>query len=243
MDVELKFGNKTVNPDIRMLGDMTEVIYDRKWLDNAGDIRLYYMYRDLALNEEDRGILRGENLRYDITIIPPNNLGSEFVKTAGHYHPKVPGTDLSYTEIYEVLEGRAHYLLQKLEENRITDAVLVRAEAGDMVIIPPNYGHITINPSEEALRMANFVSDRFSSIYDPIKEKCGGVYFELVNGEFIWNENYENRPELRFIKAKNLRGFDITKSRDMYSLIKKPGKLRFLNAPQKFMTLLNRVLD
>ena len=29
-------------------------------------------------------------LRYDITVIYPGLIGSEYVKTLGHYHPKVP---------------------------------------------------------------------------------------------------------------------------------------------------------
>lgn len=243
MGNELRFGDSITEPDIRMLSGMREVVYDREWLKNARDVELYYMYRDLALSDEDKKILRKENLRYDITLIPPHTLGNEFVKTAGHYHPRVPGTDLSYTEIYAVLEGKAHYLLQRLGKNRITDAVLVKAEKGDKVVIPPDYGHITINPSKEELRMANFVSDRFSSVYEPIKEKHGGAYFELIDGKFIRNENYVELPDLRFLKAKDLKDFSITRSEWMYNLIKEPEKLGFLNKPQDFMALFEFVLD
>ena len=42
-------------------------------------------------------------------------LGLEYTKTVGHYHPQIPGTDISYPEIYQVLEGSATYLLQKVE--------------------------------------------------------------------------------------------------------------------------------
>ncbi|RLI92456.1 MAG: glucose-6-phosphate isomerase [Candidatus Altiarchaeales archaeon] len=243
MGNELRFGDNIIEPDIRMLSDMKEVIYDREWLKGAQDVELYYMYRGLALNDRDREILRREHLRYDITVIPPYNLGNEFVKTAGHYHPKVSGTDLSYTEIYEVLEGRAHYLLQRLEKGGIRDVVLVRAEKGDKVVIPPDYGHITINPSERELRMANFVSDRFSSVYEPIREKGGGAYFELIDGSFIRNKNYEELPDLRFLKARDLKEFGIEKSREMYSLIETPERLRFLDKPQDFTDLFEFVLD
>ncbi len=232
---ELEFGGKIYKPDVRLLSDMSDVIYDREWLQDARDVQLYYMYRDLALTDSDREILRKENLRYDITLIPPNSLGREFVKTAGHYHPKIPGSGLSYTEIYEVLEGRAHYLLQERIADEITDVVLVKAEKGDKVIIPPNYGHITINPTNTLLKMANLVSDRFSSIYEPIKEKHGGAYFELTNGEFIQNNNYKNLPLLRFMEARDLSEFGITK--DIYSLIENTGALGFLNNPSDFMEL------
>jgi glucose-6-phosphate isomerase len=242
MGNELRFGDNIIEPDIRMLSDMQEVVYDRTWLENSSDIELYYMYRDLALDDTDRRILRNANLRYDITMIPPRRLGKEFVKTAGHYHPKVSGTDLSYTEIYEVLEGEAHYLLQKLEKNKITDAVLIKAVKGDKVVIPPDYGHVTINPSEKELRMANLVSDRFSSVYKQFKEKGGGAYFELSDGGFVRNSNYKKLPDLRFLKAKNLRKFGIEKKRWMYGLIKEPEKLGFLNKPQDFMELWRYIL-
>ena len=238
---ELKFGDSTVNPDIRMLSDMNDVIYDREWLTTADDIELYYMYRDLALNEKDREIMRNENLRYDITIIPANNLGREFVKTAGHYHPEIDRTGLSYTEIYEVIEGEAHYLLQKLEDDRIMDVVLVRAKKGDKIIIPPNYGHITINPSKETLVMANYVSNKFSSIYDPIRKKGGGVYFELTDGSFVKNDNYNSPSVMKIVKGPKLNKFGIKKSMKMYNLIKKPEVLKFLNEPQKYIDLFNAI--
>ncbi len=145
---ELLFGNTKVAPDVRRLSNMKEVVYDREFLAKSKDIDLYYMYRDLALSRKDREAMQSEDLRYDITIIPPRMLGTEYVKTLGHYHPIVPGTTLSYTELYEVLEGEAHYLLQKEEKGKITDVVLVKAGKGDKVIMSPNYGHVTIKSLE-----------------------------------------------------------------------------------------------
>ena len=72
---------------------------------------LYFMYREVARREE-REEIRRRGLRYDITVIKPGLLGSEYIKTAGHYHPFKPGTGLTYPEVYEVLYGRGHYLLQ-----------------------------------------------------------------------------------------------------------------------------------
>lgn len=228
----LRFGGSLIEPEIRMLSDMNDVIYDQKWLKKSPDIELYYMYRDLALDEDDRRIMKKENLRYDITIMPPKMLGREYIKTLGHYHPLIQRTRLSYAEIYEVLKGKAHYLLQKLENSRIKDVILIEADVNDKVVIPPNYGHITINPSKKELKMANFVNNKFSPVYDPIKEKHGGAYFELTDG-FKRNENYENVPELRKVKAKELSEHGFRRSDNMYFLIRKDvKKLEFLNKPQ-----------
>jgi len=57
-------------------------------------------------------------------------MGIEFVKTAGHYHPLIEGTGYTYPEIYEVLSGVAHYLLQKSENLKITDVIIVKPRKG-----------------------------------------------------------------------------------------------------------------
>ena len=231
---ELTFGSKSAKPDVRRLSDIKDVVYDKEFLKNSKDIDLYYMYRDLALSKKDRDAMKEEDLRYDITVIPPGMLGVEYTKTLGHYHPIAPGTDLSYTEIYEILEGEAHYLLQKEEKGKITDVVLVKAGKGDKIIMPPNYGHVTINPGRKELKMSNLVSGKFSSVYQPYKDKQGGAYFELQKG-FVSNRNYGKLPELRIVKAKNVPELGLKRSKEIYSLVRNGiKKLGFLNRPQDY---------
>ena len=95
MEINLR-GKK---PDIRYLDDMREVLYDKKWAKKAPNLELYYMYR---------GLKKKNGLRYDITLISPQMLGKEFVKTKGHEH-------LNLGEVYIVLEGEAIFLIQKRE--------------------------------------------------------------------------------------------------------------------------------
>ncbi len=239
---KLDFGSREYDPDIRFLSDMMDVLFDKEWLqtvEKPESIPLYYMYRDLSLNEEDRRLIKENNLRYDITIIPPSNLGREYVKTAGHFHPNVGGTGLSFTEIYQVLEGVAHYLLQKNEGNTVVDAVLFEASQGDKVIIPPGYGHITINPSDKELRMANWVSSLFSSEYGEIKKKHGGAFFELAGEGFVANNEYLRLPELRRLKVEE----HIDLGEDMYYIIREsPESLGFLNKPQDYEELFEDLL-
>lgn len=239
----LEFGGNSVTPDIRKLSDMKDVIYDINWLKTTPDFDLYYMYRDLALNKKESSLITDQGLRYDITVIPPQNLGREFVKTAGHYHPLVNGTDYTYPEVYEVLEGVAHYLLQKCENDAIVDVVMIKATEGDKVIVPPNYGHVTINPSEKELKMANWVSRNFSSIYGPYKKGGGAAYFELNDGEIIRNENYDHNPDIRYLKPNNISKIGFDKNKNMYSLIEDLEKLSYLNKPQDYGWLWDLVLN
>lgn len=243
MGHELKFGKRTVSPTVRTLEEMKDVVYDKRFLTNASmDMELYYMFRDVSKNEEDANKIQERGLRYDITIIPPNKLGVEFVKTAGHYHPYPSSSKLTYPEIYEVLEGEAHYLLQKREHEeergieRITDVIVVKARKGDKIVVSPNYGHVTINPSETTLKMANWVARAFSSIYEPIKKSGGAAYFELTTGEFIKNDHYEEVPDIRFSQPEDTwpKDLELGKCSEMYELLKEPEKLDFLINPDRW---------
>ena len=237
----LIFGDKMQDPEIRMLSDLKEVLMERTIL-QEGDRELYYMYRDLAMSQKDREILSEHRLRYDITVMPPNTLGREYVKTLGHYHPPVPETDLSYPEVYEVLKGEPHYLLQKQEGVNVTDVVLIRACTGDKVIIPPNYGHVTINASNKELKMANWVSTDFSSLYEPYIERCGAAYYMTKNGLFV-NPHYGNVPEVREIQPKSLGDIGLEGGKEMYGLVHTIEQLDFLNRPQDFTWIFEDVFS
>lgn len=243
MDLPLTFGDRVVQPDVRRLSDMRELLFDRSFADHADDMDLYFMYRDLYLSRRDHEILKEADLRYDITIIPPLLLGCEYVKTAGHYHPPAGKEGVTYPEVYEVLEGEAHYLLQRLEGSSITDVVIVEAAERDKVLIPPGYGHITINPSNKRLKMANLVSRSFSSIYEPIVRKRGGAYFETIDG-FVKNKLYGELPPIRFIKPRDMPEFGLIKAKEIYGLIRKDIEcLEFLTNPAAFIDKFEKILE
>jgi glucose-6-phosphate isomerase len=246
MAVTMKFGDNVTVADVRKLHDMEDVVFDREWFEKTDEINrdMYYMFRDLARSAADLEIIKSHHLRYDITSIPPGMLGSEYTKTLGHYHPKVPGTDVSYPEIYQVLEGSATYLLQKVEpgeEDIVLDVAVIKAEKGDLVLVPPGYGHVTINSSEKTLEMANWVCRDFSSVYEPIKRLSGASYFLLKDG-FAKNPLYRDIPSIRDITPLSSDEFGLNSRESMYELIYYPDRLRFLTAPQDFMGFLAGVL-
>lgn len=241
---------------------MREVLLDPSFLHYADLKRpVYFMYRGLFLSERDGALLKERGLRYDITVIPPGTLGREFVKTLGHYHPPVPGSGMTYPELYEVLEGEAHYLLQTVAGGAtagdppgaaapastgppplpggLKDAVLVRAKAGDKVLIPPGYGHVTINPSRKVLRMANLVADGFQSLYEPYRRAGGAAYYETSDGKFAPNPRLAPSPPLR--EAKPAR--EVARGGEIYGWLRKaPDELAFLTRPREFADLWRRVL-
>jgi glucose-6-phosphate isomerase len=192
---------------------------------------VYYMYRNLARSVLDRNWLTEHQLRFDITVIPPREICGEFIKTKGHYHPNNP-SGIGYPEIYEVLAGEAHYLIQ---DRDCSDAVMITACAGEIVVVPPEYGHVTINPSKTTvLQMANIVSSRFSSNYQRYEAHKGAAYFEMVKEGFVLNPAYPKHPHLRLVKAQRLAGVRNMIADTLYDLIEKRDPvLEFLNYPEK----------
>ncbi len=239
-----EFGGKMdiqkLTPNIRYLAEMTDVLFDKEWAMNISDLKLYYMYRDLAMNKKDRERIEKAKLRYDITIMVPLMLGKEYNKTAGHDHPLVPDTNITYPELYQVLSGEIIFLLQDSINDSIRDIYAIKAIKGDKVIVPPNYEHIMINATEKEAKTANWVCRDFgSNLYKPFRQKQGFSYFALKgeDGEIKWekNKNYQDIPELKFIKPNQwLEKFKIDKEEEIYFLIKDIKKLDFLKNPQKY---------
>jgi glucose-6-phosphate isomerase len=211
-------------PDARTGAQMQAVLADPAC---TADHPLYFMYRDVAMDAADRGWLKSHDLRFDITVIPPATLCGEYVKTKGHYHPASPEGP-AYPELYQVLAGTAHYLLQ---DRDLTDAVVVRAGEGDAVLIPPGYGHVTINPGAETLVMANLVSTRFSSEYGFFEEYRGAAYYELIGEEWVENPRYPLHPPLRFREAGEIPALCIRHGSPIYDLVGRYSCLSYLNEP------------
>jgi glucose-6-phosphate isomerase len=171
-----------LKPDVRHLDEIRDLLYDKEWANTAPNLELYYMYR----------ILKEENgLRYDITRIPAKMLGSEFVKTKGHTHAGF------YGEIYAVLEGEGYFLFQKGDGEKIEDVCVTHAGKGEIIAVPPGYGHVTINPSNTELKLANWVKKEDKGNFSLFEEMHGACYYYTTQG-WIKNENYKNVPPLRF---------------------------------------------
>ncbi len=203
---KLYFEGVELSPQVRLLREMESVCLDKEFFAGADKNRVqYYMFRGIA-KKEDVELFKSPplELSYDITIIPAFELGREFNKTVGHYHPKSP-SGTRYAEIYEVLEGEAHSLQQRLDDEtgRVDDVMLVTAKKGEKIVVPSGYGHNSINPSSKTLVLAN-ITGVFKSEYDPYRLKEGGAYYELIDDSPVPNEKYPDLPMIKIINAMDL---------------------------------------
>jgi glucose-6-phosphate isomerase len=104
LDIKLDFekarlifgeGLNSSQPGVRSLEEMKEVLLDKNITEPK---ELYDMHRDVYCLG-DKPLLEKNKLRYDVTLIKPDPLGRELMKTAGHYHPQ------DFGELYEVVYG------------------------------------------------------------------------------------------------------------------------------------------
>ncbi len=180
-------------PSVRTMGDLTKVARNRDLKVDTEEIA-YWMYRDVALPEH-RPIIAQYSLRFDITVMKNFLLGDEYGKTSGHYHPNF------YPEIYGVLYGKAIYVSQKSSEKdplKVEVFTATEVKPYELWVSPPLHGHTTINKEPQTLVMANWVSNKFQSLYGPMESACGAAY-HLVKTEkgprWIPNPAYKSIPK------------------------------------------------
>lgn len=218
---------------IRTLAQMQEVILDKGIQEPK---ELYYMYRDVY-GISHKPLLDKYKLRYDLTLIKPDCLGRELMKTAGHYHPGIFG------ELYEVVYGRCFCLLQRpntADHRTIEEVIVCKAGAGQKIVIPPGFGHILINPGPDYLVTSNWVSSNFSSEYELYKQAKGAAYLVLKSSigelEIIANPYFKKLPKIKFVRpSEHIDKFGLVENSPIYPLIiQDAAKLDFLNRPLDF---------
>ncbi len=174
-------------PDVRRLKDMLSVLADPEWAKTANlDLPVYYMHR--AITQKD-------DLRYDITIIPPLMLGQEYNKTLGHYH-------LGTAELYIILQGEALFLAQEriaAKDDQIADCWFAKAVVGQSFAIPKTSAHFTINAADCPLVMANWIKTDCKNDYEPVAKMAGACYYYTING-WLKNQRYSKIPQLRQVQ-------------------------------------------
>lgn len=239
-EIEEKLGINAIDPDLRTGADMQSVMRNQKDCKLDPDLICYEMYRDRYATKQDHSWLLEHDLRYDVTVIFPHIICGEYNKTKGHYHP-LSSHELTYPELYEVISGQAIYLMQTKD---LSDIVAVYAKAGEAVLIPPNYGHVTINPStSDTLIMANIVSSRFTSIYDDYENRCGAVYYYLSDGTFVKNDAYLHTiSPLRTTHAHHMNIPQAFPKRSIYSLIGNENIVQFFHDPSTYQEELKDLL-
>ncbi len=221
-DSELFVDGKQHPKDVRKLSELEDVMMEEPEIDMIGDLEMYYMYRSVRSSG---------NIRFDITVIPPRVVDKEYAKTFGHEHPEAePG--ITYPEVYQVLKGKAVFILQQKNRNGSVNASIISAVENDVLLIPPNFGHVTINPGKDPLVLSNLVCSDFSSLYEDFRKNKGAAYYYLDGGDVQQNPNYfiQNTERMSAQEFNQRYGFpkcdlleQFSEGSDRFEFLVRPG--------------------
>ena len=178
----------------RTLGEMIPVLMESPEIKD--DSPVYWVFSNVSKKWEN------------MTVISPGNLGKEFPKTYGHYHP----TDT--VEKYKLLSGQGLLIMQKRKfvdddwkDNQIEKVYFVEFLPGDEINITSEWGHSWSNISSEPLvTLDDWKDGHKESDYEPMKKLQGMSYYLISkNGqaEFVTNKNYKDLPKPEWITASD----------------------------------------
>lgn len=235
-------GNQRIvwdGPGERRFDDLRAVIASPDAVDAIADQVAYLTYRDVRHVDETG--LAANGLRYDITVTLPGTVDGEYVKTAGHYHALAPN-GVSWPEIYDVLSGSAVFVLQRAVEDPAGDPAIDRAVAvvagpGDRLVIPPDYGHVTVNVGGAPLVVADLVAIASANHYQGYASRRGGA-IRIMDApknehpfEAVWNPMFPTVPSgIEIVLAPELHPFEM--DTPLYTLgVEKPARVGFLTDP------------
>lgn len=223
LDADLRRGSL----DVITVDDMMDILIQK---DMVKTKELYYIYRDIHSIKEEKKISKNK-LRYDITVIRPDRLGVEYMKTLGCY---LKG---DYSKIYEVLSGEAWCILQRADTGDyrlIEDVILLKAAIGQKIIIPPRYGHTFVNVKDEDLIISSLCLDEAVCQFDQYKKTKGAAYFifeDSLGERFEVNPFYKKVPYMRLARPKDtVKKLGLNKNIPIYMLQGEINKLEFLGA-------------
>lgn len=206
----------------------------------------YYDFYKAIGRDEERAQFEARGLRYDSTVIMAGCAGDEFKKTAGHFHCEVPGKGMSYPEYYQVVKGTAVFVMQKVQDEQtrgrmnVTDCIIAEVKAGQAIVIPPNYGHCTVNVSDETMVFINLVAAASMNAYDGVKRSVGMCCYIKKNEDGSYrvekNDHYDFSCEPKVVTPNDNDTLGIYQDKPVYTeYLRTPEKFDYLTSPENKM--------
>lgn len=200
------------------------------------DRPLYWMYNGIGPSTQ-RAAVQQSGLRYELTLMFPNDVGRERAKTLGHYHAVYPKDELGYPEIIEVLHGEGYFYFFNLDWHaHASDFCLATlAKTGDKLIIPPNLFHGAMVAGDEPLLFADLLPSDINPVYKRVAQ-MGGMAHMLTRTEgWIANPRYSRVGKLNIAHAQEYPVLGLTRDRPLYTyFVEYPERLQWLRHPDQF---------
>lgn len=184
------FGPK---PELRSLDDIRKSLLDPEC---QGPGVVYGIAMDVG-KEVHRQRLSDMSLLFGIVSYASGKLGQEPVRSQGHVHiPFSPAGNWSTPEVYEIWSGRAVVYMQESVSDDPGKCYAVYAGPGEVVIVPPGWGHMAVNvdPANEMTFGAWCVRE-YGFEYEEVRAHNGLAWFPLLDAED--NVEWKRNPSYR----------------------------------------------
>lgn len=229
-----EFGENTFGPkvEVRHLSDVRRSLMDPNC---EGPEDLYAIVMGIGRNE-DKQAMDERNLLFASCNYNFGTMGKEPVRSQGHIHSVSASCNDSTCELYEIWEGEAIIYMQEYVKDNPGRCFAIRAKKGEVVIVPPGWGHQTVNANIHAPMVfgAWCVKD-YGFDYDDVRAHTGLAYYPMVeNEEITWvkNENY-NESTLIERSPRIYTEFGIDPTKSIYEqFVENPDMMLFVSRPE-----------
>lgn len=222
------------NIEYRNLDEIRQSLLDPNC---TGPEIVYAIVMDVG-KEKDREALIKRDLLFGVVSYAAGKIGREPVRSQGHVHAVSKSCGSSTPEVYEIWDGEAFIYMQETTDDTPGRCYAVYAKAGDVVIVPPYWAHMTVNanPNKPMTFGALCVRD-YGYVYDGVRKHHGLAWFPLINekGQITWvkNDSYIT-DSLIITVAREYKEFKIDARVPIYT--------QFENDPDKFLFVSNPYL-
>jgi len=175
-------------PETRSLDSIRQSLLDSGC---SGPDPVYAIAMDVGKTEH-RDELNRRMLLFGAVTYAAGRLGSEPVRSQGHVHRVSSHSGWSPPELYEIWSGRAVVYMQESVTDDPGRCFAVTAAAGDVVVVPPGWGHATISADpHEPLTFGAWCDREYGFEYDAVRAHGGLAWFALLNsaGALDWRPN------------------------------------------------------
>lgn len=219
-------------PEIRKLDDIRQSLRDPSC---DGPEIVYSIVMDIG-KEKDRHELSGRKMLFGAVTYSAGRLGEEPVRSQGHIHRISAHSGWSPPEVYEIWSGSAIILMQESAGDNPGRCFAVKAEPGNVVIVPPGWAHATISADPVLpLTFGAWCDREYGFEYDKVRAHQGLAFYPLLDRDnnIHWhrNGNY-NAEELEVKLPEKYDRIGLEQDIPVYTQFERdPGRFQFVSKP------------
>lgn len=175
------YGKDVFGPKVAEFRKLEDIRKSLKNPEACGPDILYSIVMDVG-QLKDQEDLVSRNLLYGVVQYAKGAIGEEMIRSQGHIHALSPSCHYSTPEVYEIWEGTAIIYMQEFAEDFPGRCFAVTAEVGDVVIVPPNWAHCTINgDTTKNMTFGAWCIRDYGFDYNGIRAHNGIAHFPTIN--------------------------------------------------------------